>query len=81
MQRTVKLVLSRAQNDLLIIPSSLFALFMLIQIWLLICSHGSVVTFFVVVLHSVVSSVLYVAVEIEGDKIGHFSQVELGERN
>ena len=29
-------------------------------------SHGRVVTFFVVVLYSVVSSVLYVAVEIEG---------------
>ena len=31
------------------------------------CSHGRVVSFFVVVLYSVVSSVLYVAVEIEGE--------------
>ena len=30
-----------------------------------LCSHGRVVSFFVVVLYSVVSSVMYVSVEIE----------------
>ena len=33
----------------------------------LLCSHGRVVSFFAVVLYSVVSSVLYVAVETEGE--------------
>ena len=33
----------------------------------LLCPHGRVVSFFVVVLYSVLSSVLYAAVKIEGE--------------
>ena len=41
----------------------------------LLCSHGRVVSFFVVVLYSVVFSVLYVAVEIEGEnRVDTFSK-------
>ena len=32
-----------------------------------LCSHGRLIAFFVVALYSVVSSVLYVAVKIEGE--------------